>query len=43
MKEVLKDHAKEKFKFDIAMRYVKHKYSIFKTEERRRVSNIHVQ
>ena len=37
MKDVLNEDATEKYKFDVAMRYVRHKFSIFKTEERRRV------
>ena len=39
IKSVLKDDAKEKYKFDVALRYVKNKLSIFRTEERRRVSS----
>ena len=38
VKDIMNDDAKEKYKFDTALRYVKHKFSIFKTEERRRVS-----
>ena len=35
--KVLKNHAQTKFKFDAALKYVKHMLSVFKSEERRRV------
>ena len=35
--KVLKHHTQTKFKFDAALKYVKHMLSVFKTEERRQV------